>query len=127
MRSRRGRQGVRASSVSSPDPDYNPGLSQILIELEGAFRGTRSTVAIPYNYEHSSIGATLPEPLRSCFQWLDEKEEANSYASSVTVSSEQTWVMSVNMADNNHDDDHRRRIEAQKQSSRAQQAALENI
>ena len=53
-RSRRGRQGVRASSVSFPNPDYRSGLSQVLIEPEGAFRDTRSRVAMPYNYEQPS-------------------------------------------------------------------------
>jgi len=31
-RSQRERQGVRTPSISSPDPDYNSGLSQVLIE-----------------------------------------------------------------------------------------------
>jgi len=37
MRSRKGRQGVRALLISFSDLDYNPGFSQILIEPEGAF------------------------------------------------------------------------------------------
>ena len=41
-RSRRAQQGVHAPLVCSPDPDYSPGLNQVLIEPEGAFRGTRS-------------------------------------------------------------------------------------
>ena len=69
----------------------------------------------------------LPEPLRSLFQWSDDEEEVSGYASSATVSSEQTGIMSVNMADNNHDDDLRRCMKAQGQTFRAQQAALENI
>ena len=35
--------------------------------------------------------------------------------------------MSVNIADNNHDNDLHRRMEAQKQTFKAQQAALYNI
>ena len=35
--------------------------------------------------------------------------------------------MSINMTDNNHDDDLHWRMEAQEQTFRAQQAALENI
>jgi len=36
-------------------------------------------------------------------------------------------VMSVNMADNNHDEDLHRRMEAQEQTFKTQQAALDNI
>jgi len=69
MQSRKEIQGVRALSFSSPDFDYSPGLSQVLVEPEGAFRGTRSWVAIPYNYgqSSSSTGAMSLEPLRSLF------------------------------------------------------------
>ena len=38
-------QGVNPP-YSSLDSDYNLGLGQILVEQEGAFRGTRSRVAI---------------------------------------------------------------------------------
>jgi len=103
--SQRGRQGVRAPSVSSPDPDYNPCSSQVLIEPEGAFRGTRSGVAIPYNYgQPSSSRAMSPELLRSLFQWSDNEGETSGYASSATISSEQMGIMFVNMADNNLDE-----------------------
>jgi len=67
------------------------------------------------------------EPLRSLFQWSDNEQEANNYASSATVSSEQIEIVSINMADNNHNDDLRWRVKAQEQTFRAQQAALENI
>ena len=36
-RSRRGRRGIHAPSVSFLDPNYSTGLSQVLIEPEGAF------------------------------------------------------------------------------------------
>jgi len=39
------------SPLISPDSDYNTGLVQIVIDQEGAFRGTRSRVAIPFNYD----------------------------------------------------------------------------
>jgi len=55
----------------------------------------------------------LSKPLRSLFQWSDDEEEASSYASSTTVSSEQTWIVSVNMADNNHVNDLHQHMEAQ--------------
>ena len=117
------------SSVSSPDPDYSPDLSQVLIEPEGAFRGTRSRVAIPYNYEQSSsfTRAMSLEPLRSFFQWSDDEGKTSGYAFSATISSKQTWVLSVNMADNNHDEDFHRCMEAQEQTFKAQQATLDNI
>ena len=69
-RSQRGRQRVCAPLVSSPDPECSPGLSQVLIEPEGVFRGTRSRVVVPYNYKQpsSSIRAISPEPLRIFFQ-----------------------------------------------------------
>jgi len=102
--SRRGRHGVRAPSISSRDPDYNPGLSQVLIEPEGTFRGTRSKVAIPYNYEQPSSFRTMsPVPLRSLFQWSDNKGEASEYASSATVSFKKrgwclsTWLTTTSM------------------------------
>jgi len=61
----------------------------------------------------SSTGAMSPEPLRSLLQWLYDEEEASDYASSTTVSLEKPGNVSVNMADNNHDNDIRRRMEAQ--------------
>ena len=127
--SQRGRQGVRAPSVSYPDPDYSPCLSQVLIEPEGAFRGTRSSVAIPYNYEQPSsfTRSMLPEPLKSLLQWSGNEGEANDYASSATVSSEQTGTLSANMTNNNHDNDLHRRMEDQEQTSKAQQAALDSL
>ena len=39
----------------------------------------------------------------------------------------ETLLLSANMADNNNDDDLRHRKEAQEQTSRAQQEALDNI
>jgi len=53
-----------------------------------------------------------PEPFRSLFQWSDDEEEASGYIFFATVSSEQRGVMSVNMADNNHDEDIHQRMEA---------------
>ena len=50
FRSRRRRQGTFTPPTSTLDSDYNPGLSQILVEYEGAFHGTHSRVTIPYNY-----------------------------------------------------------------------------
>ena len=67
------------------------------------------------------------EPLRILFQWSDDEEEAIGYASSATVCLEHTGIVSVNMVDNNHDNDLHQRIEAQEQSFKAQQAALDNI
>jgi len=61
------------------------------------------------------------------FQRSVNKEEASGYASSCTVSSEQTRVMSVNMVDDNLDEDLHRRMEAQEQNSTTQQEALKNI
>jgi len=67
-----------------------------------------------------------PAPLRNLFQWSDYEEEASGYASSATISSVRTELVSANVADNN-DDDLRRRMEAQEQTFRAQQEALDNI
>ena len=64
--------------------------------------------------------------MRRLFQWSDEEEEDSGYASSATVSSVQTGSVSVYMADNGNDD-LRRRMEAQEQTSKAQQEALDNI
>ena len=65
--------------------------------------------------------------MRNLSQWSDNEGEAGDYASSATVSSEQTGFMSVKMAGNNPEGDLRWRIEAQEQTSRAQQEALKNI
>jgi len=53
------------------------------------------------------------------FQWSDDEEEVNGFASSAAISFVQTGFVSVNMADNNNDDDLRRRMEAQEQAFRA--------
>ena len=94
---------------------------------EGVFRNTRSRVAIPYSYEQPSSSTALasPEPRRS-LQPSDEEDEDSGYASSATVSSVRTDRASVNMADNVNDD-LRRRLEAQEQTSRTQQETLDNI
>jgi len=57
-----------------------------------------------------------PEPLRSFFKWSDDEEEASDYAFSAIVSSEQTWIVSVNIADNNHDNDLYWCMESQEQT-----------
>ena len=67
-----------------------------------------------------------PEPLKSLFQWSDDEGEASGFASSATVSSVQTGRVSVHMANNDNDDLHWR-MEAQEQTSKAQQEALDNI
>jgi len=97
------------------------------VHEEGVFRNTRSRVAIPYIYEQpsSSTALTSPEPRRS-LQPSDEEDEDSGYASSATVSSVQTDRASVNMADNANDD-LCRRLEAQEQTSKTQQEALDNI
>ena len=69
----------------------------------------------------------LPEPLRRQFQWSDDEEEASGYASSATINSVQERFVSANMVDNNNDDDLRHRMEAQEQTSKAQQEGLDNI
>jgi len=63
-----------------------------------------------------------PEPLKSIFQWLDDEGEASGYASSATIKSVQTSRVSANMADNNNDE-LRWWMEAQEQTSKAQQEA----
>ena len=65
-------------------------------------------------------------PLRNLFQWFDDDEEVSGYTSSATISSVRTGLVSANKADNN-DDDLRRRVEAQEQTFKAQQEALDNI
>jgi len=98
------------------------------VHEEGVFRNARSRVAIPYNYEQpsSSTTVTSPEPMRRLFQWSDEEDEDSGYASSATVSSVRTDRVSVNIADNDNND-LRRWLEAQEQTSKAQQEALDNI
>ena len=117
FRSRRRKRGTFTPLASSPDSDYNPNLSQVLVNQEGAFQGTRSRVAIPYDYGQysSSTGVMSPILLRNLFQWLDDEEEASGYASFATISSVWKSLVSTNMADNN-DDDLRRGIEAQEQT-----------
>ena len=51
LRAKRGRRDTNSFSFNSSDSDYSPGLGQVLVGQEGAFRGTRSRVVIPYNYE----------------------------------------------------------------------------
>jgi len=68
-----------------------------------------------------------PELLRNLFQWSDNEREVSGYASSATVSSEQTRMMFVNMAENNLDEDLRWQMEAQEQTFRTQQEASKNI
>jgi len=127
-RGRRAPRGANSPSFSSPDPNYSPGLGQVLVEDEGVFRSTKSRVAVPYSYEQSSSSTrvTSPEPMRRLFQWSDEEEKDSGYASSATVSSIRIDKVSVHMADNGNDD-LRRRLEAQEQTSKAQQEALDNI
>jgi len=40
LRGRRGRRDANSLSFSSPDPDYSPGLDQVLVGEEGVFRST---------------------------------------------------------------------------------------
>jgi len=67
-----------------------------------------------------------PEPLKRLFQWSDDEGEASGYALSTTVSSVHRGKVSANMA-NSSNDDLRRRMEAQEQTTKAQQEALDNI
>ena len=64
--------------------------------------------------------------MRGFFQWSDEENEDSGYASSATVSSVQTDRVSANMADNGNDN-LRRRLKAQEQTSKVQQEPLNNI
>ena len=120
----RRRQGVVTAPEDSSDSDYSPGLSQILINRDGAFRGTCSRVAIPFDYGQPLPGSPLPESLKNIFQWSDDDQEASGYASSSTVSSVMTRSASVHMAEN---DDLRHRMDAQEQAIKIQQEALVNI
>ena len=86
-RPRRRRHKVALTPTNSSDSDYSPGLSQIWLNQDGTFRGTRSRVAIPFNYGPSFLGSSLSGPLRNMFQWSDAEEEASGYASSSTVNS----------------------------------------
>ena len=96
-------------------------MSQVLLNQEGAFKGTRSRVAIPYDYgqSFSSTEVVSLTTLRNLFQWSDDKEKASRYASSATISSMRTGLVSANIADNNVDD-LRQQMEAQEQTFRAQ-------
>ena len=71
-------------------------------------------IAISFNYEQpsSSRGAISLEPLRQLFHWFNDKEKASGNASSATISSIQTRLVSANKA-NNDDDDLRHHMEAQ--------------
>jgi len=64
--------------------------------------------------------------MRGLVQWSDEEDEDSGYASLATVSSVRTDRVSVNMADNGNDD-LRWRLEAQEQTSKTEQEALDNI
>jgi len=64
--------------------------------------------------------------MRKLFQWSDEEDEDSGYAFSATVSSIRTDRALVYMADNGNDD-LRRRLEAQEQTSKAEQETLDNI
>ena len=92
LRARRRRRDTNSPPFSSLDSHYSPSLGQVLIGQEGAFRNTRSRVAVPYNYEQSSssTGVMSLEPLKGLFQWSDDEGEVSGYASSTTVSSVQT-------------------------------------
>ena len=70
LRRRRGRRDTNFPLFSSTDLDYSPILGHVLVGQERAFQGTRSRIAIPYNYEQpsSSTGVMSPEPLKSLFQ-----------------------------------------------------------
>ena len=101
-----------------------------MLDAEGAFHGICSRVVISFSYDQpssSTVGVLLPKSLRHLFQWSDDEGEASGYASSAILSSMQIGRVSANMADNNNDDDRRRRMEAQEQTSKAQQEALDNI
>ena len=92
QQSRRRRQGVAHAPKNSSDSDYSPGLSQILLNQDGAFQGTHSRVAIPFNYGPTLLGSPLPGLLRNIFQWSDNDEEASGYASTSIISSVQKKI-----------------------------------
>ena len=64
--------------------------------------------------------------MKRLFQWSDDEGKDSGYTSSTTVSSVRTDRVSVHMADNGNDD-LRRWLEAQEQTSKAQPEALDNI
>ena len=64
--------------------------------------------------------------MKGLFQWPNEEDEDSGYAPSIAVSSVRTNRVSVNMTDNGNDD-LRQRLEAQEQTSKAPQEALDNI
>ena len=70
-----------------------------------------------------NVAGTTEKPLPV----VKNEEEANDYGSSTTVSSKKIGIVSVNMADNNHNNDLSRCMNAQEQTFRAQQVAPENI
>ena len=84
-RGRRAPRSANSPPFSSPDPDYSPGVGQVLVHEEGVFRNTRSRVEYPTVM--SSHPSETPEPMRRLFQWSDEEDEDSGYSSSVTVSS----------------------------------------
>ena len=114
---------------SSPDSDYSPGLSQVLVMQEGVFRNTCSRIAIPYYDQPStSRGVTSPGAMRHMFQWSDDEPEYNGYTSFDTVSSIQRNVVSVNMVDNDgNDTDLHCHMQAQEEAIKNQQTALDGI
>jgi len=56
--------------------------------------------------------------MKRLFQWSEDEGEDSGYASSATVSSVRTDRVSVHMADNGNDD-LRRQLETQEQTSKA--------
>jgi len=72
-------------------------------------------------------GGLSPATLRHLFLWSDDEEEVSGYASFATISSVRIGLVSVNIVDNDNDADFRRHMEAQEQTFKAQQEALDNI
>ena len=64
--------------------------------------------------------------MKGLVQWSDKEDEDNGYASLITVSSIQLDRVSVNMADSGNYD-LRRRLEAQEQTFKTQQEALDSL
>ena len=60
------------------------------------------------------------------FQWSFDEGEGSGYASSSTTIFVQIGFVSINMVDNSNDDDLRRNMDAQEQTFRTQQEALDN-